>query len=389
MKSRSALIHLGDLPSLCTAWADLAPTLIFCFCAPDLDLGHAAARHLSRAFTGAIIVGCSSAGEIGCEGARDGMISLLGLRFDRTTVRAVQVPLGGAACSHTAGRQAAVQLGDGGAGPVTAVFALSPGLDVNGSSLVRGLRAGLGDAVPVTGGLAVPITGGLAADGPRFGQTFTILNDQVYTDRLVAVGFQGDAIRVGTGSASGWMPFGAPRRVTHIDGSVLHTLDRKPALQLYCDYLGDRANELPSSGLLYPFALLKEGECPDGGLIRSVLSIDWETQSVILAGELPMGGLVRLMHADNDSLIDGAIDAATQVLAQTGPDPAVLLVSCVGRRSVLGDDVDDEIDAVRSVFPGRTPIAGFYSYGEIGPFGADRCAELHNQTMTITSFSER
>jgi hypothetical protein len=256
--------------------------------------------------------------------------------------------------------------------------------------VVKGLRAVLDDTIP--------IGGGLAADGTRFGTTFTILGGEAGTDRLVAIGLYGDAIRVGTGSASGWMPFGAIRRVTRIEGHVLYALDRKPALQLYRNYLGDKTTELSSSGLLYPLALLNDGESGDGdwrsgdtagnGLIRSILNIDWDTQGLVLAGELPLGGLVRLMHADNDSLIDGAVAAASQVLARSGPDAAVLLVSCVGRRGVMGDDVDDEIDAVRSVFPAGTSIAGFYSYGEIGPFGPDRCAELHNQSMTITSFSE-
>ena len=65
----------------------------------------------------------------------------------------------------------------------------------------------------------------------------------------------------------------------------------------------------------------------------------------------------------------------------------MLLVSCVGHREVLGDEIDDEIEAVRTVFPPGTPIAGFYSYGEIGPHGDGRLSELHNQSMTIASFS--
>jgi small ligand-binding sensory domain FIST len=94
------------------------------------------------------------------------------------------------------------------------------------------------------------------------------------------------------------------------------------------------------------------------------------------------------MHADNQRLIDGAQLAAEQVLADSGAQVAVLLVSCVGRRDVLGDEIDDEIEAVRGVFPVGTPMAGFYSYGEIGPHGDDRLSELHNQSMTIASFSE-
>jgi hypothetical protein len=176
--------------------------------------------------------------------------------------------------------------------------------------------------------------------------------------------------------------------VTEAYGAVLSTLDRKPALQLYCNYLGDKARDLPSSAMLYPLALVGEGDPSHTGLIRSVMGVDWDAGTLTLAGALTPGSLVRLMHADNQRLIGGARLAAEQVLAGSGAQAAVLMVSCVGRRDVLGDEIDDEIEAVRSVFPASTPIAGFYSYGEIGPHGDNRLSELHNQSMTIASFSE-
>jgi hypothetical protein len=36
----------------------------------------------------------------------------------------------------------------------------------------------------------------------------------------------------------------------------------------------------------------------------------------------------------------------------------------------------------------NTAIAGFYSYGELSPFNPGSNCELHNQTMTITTFTE-
>jgi hypothetical protein len=176
--------------------------------------------------------------------------------------------------------------------------------------------------------------------------------------------------------------------VTGAYGAVLITLDHKPALQLYRKYLGEKAHELPSSGMLYPLALVGEGDPTRTGLIRSVTGVDWDAGTLTLSGALAPGSFVRLMHTDNQRLIDGAQSAAEQVLAGSGTQAAVLLVSCVGRREVLGDEIDDEIEAVRRVFPACTPIAGFYSYGEIGPHGDDRLSELHNQSITIASFSE-
>ena len=378
MKSRSLIAAAADLESLRTRWAGFRPDLVFCFCAPDIDLGRRAAARVSAAFPSATVIGCSTAGEIGLDGACDGLVSLLGLSFGGTVARAYRVPLDSHARSAAAGHLLGEFLLS--SGTPAAVLPFIPGLGVDGSAFVHGLRASLPTATPTIGGMA--------ADGRRFGQTFTILGNQVYTDQAVAVGLYGAVLRVGTGSASGWASFGPTRKVTEAYGAVLSTLDRKPALHLYRDYLGDKARELPSSGLLYPLALVGEGDPARTGLIRSIIGVDWDAGTLTLAGALAPGSLVRLMHADNQRLIDGAQLAAEQVLAGSGAQAAVLLVSCVGRREVLGDEIDDEIEAVRTVFPPGTPIAGFYSYGEIGPHGDGRLSELHNQSMTIASFSE-
>jgi hypothetical protein len=378
MKSHSLIAAVADLESLRTRWAGFRPDLVFCFCAPDIDLGRYAAVRVSATFPGATVIGCSTAGEIGVGGASDGLVSMMGLSFGNTVVRAHRVPLDHHERSAASGRLlGGLMLSDG---SPAAVLPFIPGVGVDGSAFVHGLRA----ALPA----GTPMIGGMAADGRRFGRTFTILNGQVYTDQAVAVGLYGASLRVGTGSASGWTSFGPTRRVTGVDGPVLSTLDRKPALQLYCNYLGDKARELPSSGLLYPLAVVGEGDPACTGLIRSITGVDWDAGTLTLAGALAPDSFVRLMHADNQRLINGAQLAAEQVAAGSVGQAAMLLVSCVGRRDVLGDDIDDEIDAVRAVLPAGTPIAGFYSYGEIGPHGRDRLSELHNQSMTIASFSE-
>jgi hypothetical protein len=70
------------------------------------------------------------------------------------------------------------------------------------------------------------------------------------------------------------------------------------------------------------------------------------------------------------------------------PDLAIL-ISCVGRKLVLKQRVEEEVESVRNVLGARTVLSGFYSYGEIAPFLPSAKCELHNQTMTITTFAER
>lgn len=330
------------------------------------------------AASGLNVVGCSTAGEISGEGVSDDSFSILSMHFDATEVKTAEAPLKGTEFS----RQAGAEIGKKLASPkLSSVFVLSPGLNVNGSEFARGIT----DAV----GKDVVITGGLAGDGTTFGSTHTLLNGKVHPDHAVAFGLYGDKVRVTSGSRGGWKPFGPIRRVTKAEANVLYELDGKPALALYKEYLGEKAKDLPASGLLYPFALLREEDRQETGIIRTILAVDEAKESLTLAGDMPQGGLVRLMHADTDSLVEGAREAAEETGAnERRGNSATLLVSCVGRKIIMGSDVDEEVEAVIAAIGKNSVYAGFYSYGEICPFSETGFSELHNQTMTITHITE-
>ena len=257
---------------------------------------------------------------------------------------------------------------------------LSDGLNVNGTELARGLQEELGPTVSVTGGLS--------GDADRFERTVVISCKGHGPNRVVALGLYGDAIRVGHGSLGGWDPFGPSRLVTKSSGNVLYELDGKPALDLYKRYLGEHADGLPATGLLFPLSVEIPGV--SGELVRTILGVDEASGSMIFAGDVPEGAMARLMKANFDRLIDGAAGAAQGTSDTLGDRSAELavLISCVGRRLVLKQRVEEEIEAVRDVLGAETPLTGFYSYGEISPLVRDASCELHNQTMTITTFSE-
>ncbi|HRC76477.1 MAG TPA: FIST C-terminal domain-containing protein, partial [Kouleothrix sp.] len=205
---------------------------------------------------------------------------------------------------------------------------------------------------------------------------------------VAGLGLYGKRLKVGFGSLGGWDPFGPERLITRSSGNVLYELDGRSALTLYKKYLGEHAAELPAAGLLFPLSLrTRTGET---GLVRTVLSVDEEAQSMTFAGDMPQGAYARLMMANFDRLIDGAIGAARtsyHAIGDTSPDLAIL-ISCVGRKLLLKQRVEEEIEGVRDVLGPHTPITGFYSYGEISPFTPGANCELHNQTMTITTLAE-
>ncbi len=326
----------------------------------------------------AMLIGCSTAGEIEGVTVRDDSAVATAVRFERTTLRMARIHLGEVAeDSRAAGSRLADALLDP---DLRHVIVLSDGLHVNGSDLVRGLESNLPPWVSVTGGLA--------ADGVDFGETWVIAGNTPATRTVVALGMYGRHILVGHASLGGWDPFGPERIVTRSDGNVLYELDGKSALQLYKTYLGEHAAGLPATGLKFPLAVRRTAN--DTPVVRTILSVDERVQSMTFAGDIPTGSYARLMKANYDRLVDGAAGAARTCLSTTSFAPELaLLISCVGRKIVLQQRVEEEVEAVQDVFGERTVLAGFYSYGEISPFTANARCELHNQTMTVTTFAER
>ncbi len=230
------------------------------------------------------------------------------------------------------------------------------------------------------------ITGGLAGDGGEFKETSVIYNGDVFHDSIICMGLSGDKISATFGSQGGWKTFGPIRNITKAEDNVLYEIDGESALDVYKKYLGPKAAELPASGLLYPFAIIQDND-EESGLIRTILAVDEEKGSLHFAGDVPMGGRLRLMHTDNKGLALGASEAASSAGGDSS-DFLALLVSCVGRKIVMGTDVDDEVDAVKDELGENAVVTGFYSYGELAPHKKRENCQLHNQTMTITCIKE-
>jgi len=356
---------------------DFSPELFLLFISPDIDWTEAALDTLTQNYPSALITGCSTSGEIMGEHVSDASIALTAIAFEHTRVKlAIESIHKSPEDSLASGRSLAQQLIEE---ELKHVFVFSEGLDVNGGALVDGLHEVLGNKASVTGGLA--------GDGPNFKETFVIANGTKLSKSAVGVGLYGSSLQVGFGSQGGWDSFGVDRLVTKSEDNVLYELDGEPALKLYKTFLGDKAKELPSSGLLFPLSMRVNEE--DQPVVRTILGIDEEAQSLTFAGNIYEGSYVRLMKANVDRLINGAeMSAEISKQAAGQGDRLALLVSCVGRRLVLKQLVEEEVEVVREVLGPETATTGFYSYGEIAPFDQFSACSLHNQTMTITTLSE-
>lgn len=356
-------------------------TLVMAFGAPGQGSAAALAA-LSAAFPTSVVMGCSTAGEIAGETVADDSVSVAIAKFERSHLRHAQSQVADTGDSHAAGLDLARQLEPDCHGqPLRAVFLLADGLAVNGTQLTIGLQSALPPGVTVTGGLA--------ADAARFQRTWVVRGGVPQVNCISAVGFYGENIRIGHGCNAGWSDFGPERKITRSEGNVLYELDGQPALSLYKTYLGELAQGLPGTALLFPLAVRRD-PTQASQLIRTVVAVDDAAQSMTFAGDVPIGASARLMRANTDRLVDSADAAAAEAIAALPAHaPALVIsVSCVGRRLVLGERTEDEVETVFGRAPAHSVHVGFYSYGEIAPLGQGQCSDLHNQTMTVTALTE-
>ena len=259
------------------------------------------------------------------------------------------------------------------------VLLISEGSFVNGSELAKGVRSVTKDVL---------VTGGLCGDGERFEKTICSYNENPKEGEIIAVGLYGDTLEATFSIHGGWIPFGPERIVTRSEGNVLYEVDGQPALELYKKYLGEKAKDLPASGLLYPLNVKAKND-DNHAVVRSILKINEEDNSIILAGDIPNKSTVQFMMTNIDKIVEASELAAIRASNKRIKKPELaLLVSCIGRKMVLHQRVEDEIEEIIETIGGDVSVFGFYSYGELAPFNGEGECRLHNQTMAVTLLSE-
>lgn len=351
--------------------------LVFAFGSSDQLLLPENLDPIRSAYPNADLVTASTAGEIIRDGVYDNSIVATAIELEQSTLKCVKTHISEHVSSFDAGLFLKEQLQSD---DLSGIFIISDGLMVEGSELVRGFNH--------ENTKNIPITGGLAGDAARFQNTYTSLNEAPGKGNIIAVGFYGDHMHIGHGSLGGWDEFGYERTITRSDKNVLFEVDEEKALDLYKRYLGSFAEQLPGSALMFPLSMRVPGA--DKYLIRTILATDDNESAMIFAGNMPQGSTVRMMRGDIQKLIRASATAAkdsVESLKNRKPQ-LTLMLSCVGRKIIMDKKVEEEVLAAEEILDGDCAVAGFYTYGGLSPFGVGTPCELHNQTMTITTFSE-
>lgn len=333
-------------------------------------------QKLNELYPKADIVICSTSGQISNTNLVENNLIATAISFEKTQIKVCEIDIQLNSDLNVLGNVIKKELLSD---DLKSILILSEGSFINGTELINELIIQTKESIP--------IFGGLAGDEYNFEKTIVGLNSDATPGKIVAIGFYGNAIHFGFGSEGGWSDFGPEREVTHSENNVLYKIGDRFALDLYKEYLGKYAEELPGSSLYFPLSMKEKSDSEP--IVRTILSIDEEKKSMTFAGNIPKGSMVRLMKGNFDKLIDASYNAAETISKSLQHEPQLaLLVSCVGRKIVLGNRIEEEIEAVKEVFGNKMLVCGFYSYGEISPTLSKVACELHNQTMTITTMYE-
>ena len=355
-----------------------AVQIILVFAERSLLENDSLVKQLKSSYINANVITCSTAGEINNKQVEENSAVCVVMSFEKTTYNFAVGNISQHKNSFELGKDTASKLP---AEDLKYILVISDGGLINGDEITMGIQASVNDSVL--------ISGGLAGDGANFQRTLVGFDENIQAGNVVLMGLYGDHIKVGTGFKGGWDVFGPERIITKSDGNVLFEIDNENALDMYKMYLGKYAEGLPSSALLFPISIKSENN--DFFIVRTILSVDEKNKTMTFAGNLPQGSVVRFMKSNFDRLVQAASEAGTTATLNLGeniPAELAIIVSCVGRKLVLMDRIEEEVEAaIENITSGAT-VAGFFSYGEIAPQKDQKTSHLHNQTITITTFAE-
>jgi hypothetical protein len=345
------------------------PDWVLAFFSADLDPA-LVQKGLARSLPPEVVlVGCSSYAEIDSAEALTRSVTLLGCRSASCKAQAASLPADGRS-PRELGRALGAQLA-----PFSPrLLLLFPDvLTVNATQLLRGVQEVFGSEFP--------IIGGAPADSGAFQRTHLLCGRTLQTSGVVALALRGP-LHISTAARSGYLPISIARTATRVEaGNVLLELDGRPALDVYREFLGPRAGEMPAVSVEFPLGIVQEGREAAPALTSAIFKVDEARRALILGGDIPAGGQLRILSAARTEVLAGA-KAATELACRGLPNPDVaLLFNCMSRKVSLGPRYKDEYAGALSLLPAELPKVGFYTFGELSPMHG--VTEHHESTYTL------
>lgn len=317
------------------------------------------------------VFGCTSSGEIANANAFEESITVMLFDLPNETFR-IKLFEGTENSSYQLGAQVATWAKQVFETP--AVLVLSAGLQADGEAIVHGVIESMGGVIP--------LFGGLAGDDLKMQGTYAFTETAITGLGVLALAIDASKIEVNGLAVSGWKGIGTLKTITRAEGNVVQSIDDQPALDVYSRYLNINLGDDHTLAAEYPLLLMRD----DGSSVLRAAMIINPDKSMVYAGTVPQGSKVQFSMPPSSEIIDFALENLSVYKQKIYNPDAIILFSCKGRHLALGPMVEDEVTAIYNLW--EVPLAGFFTYGEIGPTATDRC-DFHNNTLTLVTLRER
>lgn len=335
---------------------------------------------LDAACSPAVTVGCSSAGEFISPALNEG--TACAIAFRSTTMR----------FSSGLGRdlredpvRAADELVSSFAGLTTNDYVYHSALVM--SDALAGHADELVEQLTIQTAGMYQFFGGGAGDDAQFQRTHVFHGTEAHTDAVVALEILSNT-PLGVGVAHGWQAASPPMRVTEANGMRLISINAAPAVEAFLEHADTTGQQFDLENPL-PFFLHNILGIDTGvdQKLRVPLGVESDG-SVVCAADVPVGAMVRIMSASDESSALAASRAVSAALAPlNGEKPAVaLFFDCVATRLRTGRAFGFELRAVEELL-GDAHFAGCNTYGQIARTES-QFSGFHNCTAVVCVIPE-
>ena len=235
----------------------------------------------------------------------------------------------------------------------------------------------------------VPAIGGFAADDMLEVRYCTLFaNRQVLEQGVIFLGFSGE-FRWDIHLAHEMEPVGNPGLVTATEGPRLVRIEQQSAMDFVEAAIGRPVSRVDQGIVTFNVV---DKEIPGKRYLRSIVT-DSEgcDGSFSLFGRIPLHSQVQVCLAQPEAIVKDVYRVAAEA-SHCGFQPrAALAVSCAGRKHLLGNRIEHEVQAVRESLGEDLALAGFPSFGEFSPVNVQgRYSEtyFHNMTYALLLLGE-
>lgn len=211
--------------------------------------------------------------------------------------------------------------------------------------------------------------GGLAGDDWTLKGSFVFTNRKDSDNGIVALVLDGNKIALKGMAVTGWKPMGIRRTVTKSKGNLLYEIDHKSAVELYLKYLGkeekitdEKFKIYEEIGFEYPFIVERD---KNETILKTPVNIDGAEKALVMNIPMEENSKFWFTQPPDFDIVEEVIEKATQLKQDTNKEvDALLIFSCAGRQPILGPMATEENEGLVELW--KTPMAGFFTYGEIG-----------------------